>query len=114
MLAIKGDYFVFNSVLLYSDPHFCPGVLCGSSGGWLQQTQKSISQPNARRRCDTNGPLPPFQDRRSGKYRSWHPEYIMRLQQFWLSKEIMIIHSRTSLQCGQTSSATAVLMEVEI
>lgn len=36
MLAIKGDYFVFKSVLLSSDPHFCPGVLCGSSGGWLQ------------------------------------------------------------------------------
>ncbi|KAM6210877.1 uncharacterized protein WM294_001187 [Sarcoramphus papa] len=48
------------------DPHFCPCILCGSSGGWLQQTQKSLSQPDARRRCDTDGPFPPFQDRRSG------------------------------------------------
>lgn len=86
MLAIIGAYFIFNSVLLFSDPHFCPGVLCGSSGGWVQQTQKSLSQPNACCGCDTDSPLPPFQDRRSGKYRSWHPEHVMRLQQFLFSK----------------------------
>ena len=113
MLAIKDDSFVSNSVLLSSDPHFCPCILCGSSGGWLQQTQKSLPQPDACRRCDTDGPLPPFQDRRSGKYRSWHPEYLMRLQQFLLSKEIRIIHSRTRFHCRQTLFDMAVVMKVE-
>lgn len=33
ILAMKSDHFVCNSVLFSSEPHFYPGVLCGSSGG---------------------------------------------------------------------------------
>lgn len=60
ILAVKGDNSVCNSVLFSSEPHFCPGVLCGRSGGWQQQAQKSLSQPNAHCRCDMDGLLSPF------------------------------------------------------
>ena len=32
---------VFSSVLLFLGACFCPGVLCRSSGGWIQQMQES-------------------------------------------------------------------------
>lgn len=57
ILAMKGDDFVCNSVLFSSEPQFCPGILCESSGGWQQQAQKSLSQPNAHCRCDMDGLL---------------------------------------------------------